>query len=214
MPGKDKHLPWDSSVFTHAISDNTDMNSSECEEPTPRQNRGSGYAASSRDNPLTTGQDDNSNNDQEQDPSYRLCPLGRDCGSSKRSSNLKAQTQPTLNTIQNSEIRQLTEQSTIWNNSIQAEPISHETQVEGWMNLAGKGETNEDKGNSSGNSYRNIHPNKILPAQQINQQIGWGLDPGEEVQIKNRNLGHSDYEPHRIHHGEAYRQNQTGLQED
>ena len=41
-----------------------------------------------------------------------------------------------------------------------------------------------------------------------------GSGSGEEVQIKNQNLGHNDYKPHWIHHGEAYRQNQTGLQED
>jgi hypothetical protein len=134
MPGKDKHRPWDSSVFTHAISDNTDMNSSECEEPTPRQNRGSGCTASSRNNPLAIGRDDNNSNKQKRDPSYQLGPLGRYRSSSKRPPDLRDQAQPTLNTFQSSGVHQLTEQSTIWSNSLQAEPVSQMTQVGGWMN--------------------------------------------------------------------------------
>ena len=84
MPGKDKHLPWDSSVFTHAVSGTTNINSSECKEPTPKQNRGSGGTESSRNNPLAMGRDENNINKQERDPSYQLGPLGRYRSSSKR----------------------------------------------------------------------------------------------------------------------------------
>ena len=39
MPGKDKHLPWDSAVFTHAVPCTPNISGSECRRPTPTQNR-------------------------------------------------------------------------------------------------------------------------------------------------------------------------------
>ena len=107
MPGKDKHLPWDSSVFTHAVSGTTNINSSECREPTPTHNRGKEGTESNRNNPLAMGWDNNTINKQEQDPPYQLGPLGRYCSSPERPPGLEDQTQPTLNTFQSSGIHQL-----------------------------------------------------------------------------------------------------------
>jgi hypothetical protein len=72
MPGKDKHQPWGNAALTHRNSQITNKNSSDDEEPIPRQNRDNGYPASSRDNPLTARRDDSSDDDHKPDPSYGL----------------------------------------------------------------------------------------------------------------------------------------------
>ena len=64
MPGKEKHLPWDSAVFTHSVSCTPNISGSECRRSTPTQDR-----------------DNNTTNKQEQDPPYQLGPLGRYCSS-------------------------------------------------------------------------------------------------------------------------------------
>jgi hypothetical protein len=72
MPGKDKHQPWGNAALTHRSSQITNKNSSDDEEPIPRQNRDNGYPASSRDNPLTARRDNSSDDDHKPDPSYGL----------------------------------------------------------------------------------------------------------------------------------------------
>ena len=55
MPGKDKHLPWDSAVCTHAVSCTPNISGLECRKPTPTQNRGKEGTESNRTNPLAMG---------------------------------------------------------------------------------------------------------------------------------------------------------------
>ena len=54
MPDRDKHQPWCNAALTHRNSQITITNSSEDEEPIPRQSRVNEYPASSKDNPLTS----------------------------------------------------------------------------------------------------------------------------------------------------------------
>ena len=89
MPGKDKHQPWGNAALTHRNSQITNKNSSDDEEPIPRQNRDNGYPASSRDNPLTARRDDSSDDDHKPDPSHGIRLEEGDVKLSPRSKKFK-----------------------------------------------------------------------------------------------------------------------------
>jgi hypothetical protein len=134
MPGKDEHRPWGNTMFTPAASSTTGNDNSKYEDPTPKQNRERESTASDRNYPSKQGWGDRGDSNQEWDQLYRLDPLVGGCESPDGSSNLEAQTQPTLSTVGNDKIHHLTAQSTIWSSPLKPRPSSQRTQRKRWTN--------------------------------------------------------------------------------
>ena len=105
---------------------------------------------------------------------------------SENQERMEASAQPTLDPIQNSEVRHLAKQTTVWSNSPQAEPMSQDPQINGWLELARRGEAKGVEENSLTNPEQNIHPDGAQTLQLRNQQIEWEMDPGGRKKVKGR----------------------------